>query len=195
MFEVNESYPRKYNLLLWDFYVFWCISSTNRYIILHFYEKYVRIKIEDHKILVLVSNLLPKLFEVNTSYPWKYNSMLWNFYVFQCISSIRHIITHFLEKYIRIKIEDRKILALMSKHSQKLDEVNPIYPINIIQSCQTSMYFINLSLDHIIMDFFKIYVKMKSEDHKNTRSNARYFCKYNSIQWNMYFTVFYSFTA
>ncbi len=53
---------------------------------------------------------------------------------------------HFFEKDIRIKIENQKILILMSKLSLKLDEVNVIYlnyPCKyIIQSCETFMYFI-----------------------------------------------------
>ncbi len=42
----------------------------------HCFEKYVTIKIEDNKILVLMSILLPKLDDVNASYPCKYNSIL-----------------------------------------------------------------------------------------------------------------------
>ncbi len=64
--------------LLWDFHIFFITYSR----IVHFFEKYVRIKIEDHKILVLMSILLPKLDEVNTSYVCKYNSILWDFHVF-----------------------------------------------------------------------------------------------------------------
>ncbi len=40
---------------------------------MYFFEKFVRIKIEDHKIPVLMSRLLPKLDEVNASYPCKCN--------------------------------------------------------------------------------------------------------------------------
>ncbi len=39
---------------------------------MHFFEKYIRIKIENHKILVLISKLSPKLDEVNASYPCEY---------------------------------------------------------------------------------------------------------------------------
>ncbi len=95
---------------------------------MHFSKKYVRIKIEDHKIAIGMSNLSPKLNEVNASYPCKYNSILRDSHVFHCISSIYHIIMHFFEKYIRIKIENYKILVLMSKLSLKLDEVNASYP-------------------------------------------------------------------
>ncbi len=37
----------------------------------------------------------------------------------------------FFEKYLRIKIEKHKILVLMSKLSQKLDEVITSYSVNI----------------------------------------------------------------
>ncbi len=40
--------------------------------------------------------------------------------------------THFLEKYVRIKIEEYKILVLTSKLSQKLDEINVSYPCKYI---------------------------------------------------------------
>ncbi len=42
----------------------------------HFFEKYVRIKIGDHKILVLMRILLLKLDEVNVTYACNYNSIL-----------------------------------------------------------------------------------------------------------------------
>ncbi len=90
------------------------------------FEKYVRIKIEDYKILILMSKLSPKLDKM--SYPCKYSSILWDFYVFHCISLIYHIIRHSSEKDVRIKIEDQKIPFLMSKLSPKLDEVNASYP-------------------------------------------------------------------
>ncbi len=51
---------------------------------------------------------------------------------------------HFFKKYIGIKIEDIKILVLISKLSPKLDEINAIIPINIIQSWEIFTYFINL---------------------------------------------------
>ncbi len=35
-----------------------------------------------------------------------------------CHSSIYSISTHFFEKYVKIKIEDHKILVLMGKHSR-----------------------------------------------------------------------------
>ncbi len=59
------------------------------------FEKYVRVKIEDHKILVLMSKLSPKFDEVNASYPCKYNSVLLRL---PCISSIPHIIMLFFKK-------------------------------------------------------------------------------------------------
>ncbi len=86
---------------------------------MRFFKKHVRIKNENHKIPVLMSKLSPKLDEVNTSYPCKYNSTLGDFHVFHCISSVYHIIMHFSKKYVRIKIEDLNILILMNKHSQK----------------------------------------------------------------------------
>ncbi len=43
---------------------------------MHFLEKYVRIKIKDYKILVLVSILSSKLDEVTENYACKYNSIL-----------------------------------------------------------------------------------------------------------------------
>ncbi len=94
----------------------------------HFFEKYIIIKIEDRKILVLMSKLSPKLDEVNASYPYKYNSILWDFHVFQCISLIYQVIIHFFEKYIKIQVEDHKTFFLMNKLSPKLDEVNSNYP-------------------------------------------------------------------
>ncbi len=39
---------------------------------MHSFKKYVRIKIENQKILVLMSKLSPKLDQVNASYPCKY---------------------------------------------------------------------------------------------------------------------------
>ncbi len=42
---------------------------------IHIFEKYVRIKIEGGKILVLTIILSSKLNEVNASYPCKYNSI------------------------------------------------------------------------------------------------------------------------
>ncbi len=54
------------------------------HIIMHFLEKYVSIKIKDHKILVLMSIILSsKLDEVNASCAHKYNSILWDFHVFR----------------------------------------------------------------------------------------------------------------
>ncbi len=61
---------------------------------MQFFEKYVRIKIENYKIVFLMSNIPPKLDEVNAGYPCKYNSILSNFLVFHCISSVYHIIMH-----------------------------------------------------------------------------------------------------
>ncbi len=55
-------------------YVFQHISSIH-HIIMLFFEKYVRIKIEDHEILVLISKLSLKSDKVNASYPCKYNSV------------------------------------------------------------------------------------------------------------------------
>ncbi len=114
---------------------------------MHFFEKYVSIKIENQKILVLMSKLSPKLDEVNASYPCKYiNSVLWDFHVIFRISSIYYIITQFFKKYVRVKIEDHKILVLMSKLSPKLDEINVSYPCKYkSQSCETFMYFINFT--------------------------------------------------
>ncbi len=40
-------------------------------IIIHFFKKYVRIKIKDYKILIRMSKLSPKLDEVNVSYACK----------------------------------------------------------------------------------------------------------------------------
>ncbi len=61
----------------------------------------------------------------------------------------------FFEKYVRIKIEDHKILVLMSKLSQKLDKINVSYPCKyIIQSVRlscTSMYFINLLYNYALI--------------------------------------------
>ncbi len=79
--EVNASYACKYNSVLWDFHVFHCISSIY-HIIMHFFEKYVRIKIEDHKILLLLNKRSPKFDEINASYACKYNLVLWDLLVF-----------------------------------------------------------------------------------------------------------------
>ncbi len=50
---------------------------------------------------------------------------------------------HFFEKYVRIKIENHKILILLSKLSLKLDKINASYPCKYItQFCETFMYFI-----------------------------------------------------
>ncbi len=79
----------------------------------------------------------------NNSSPTLYNSILRDFHVLHCISSIYHIIMPFFEKYIRIKIENHKILVLMSKLSPKSDEINTSYPCKyIIQSCVIFVYFI-----------------------------------------------------
>ncbi len=94
-----------------------------------FFEKYIRIKIEDHKILVLISKVSPKSDEVNASYLQKYNLILSDFHIFSCISSIYHIIMHFFKKYVRIKIEDHKILVPKSTLSLKSDEVNTSYQL------------------------------------------------------------------
>ncbi len=61
--------------------LFHCISSIY-HIIMHFFEKYLRIKIEDRKILVLMNILLRKLDEINVSYVCKYNIILWDLHVF-----------------------------------------------------------------------------------------------------------------
>ncbi len=59
------------------------LSITIYHIITHFLEKYVRIKIENHKILILISKLSPKLDEVNTGYLSKYvMETLWKPYYF-----------------------------------------------------------------------------------------------------------------
>ncbi len=118
----------KYNSVLCDFHVFHCISLIY-HIIIRFLEKYVRIKIKDSKILVRMSILSSKLDEVIASYACnKYNSVLWDFRVFHCISSIYHIIMLFFpEQYVRMKIEDHKILLLMNKLSPNLDEINASY--------------------------------------------------------------------
>ncbi len=62
-------------------HVFHCISMIY-HIIIHFFEKYVRIKIKAHIILVQLSKLSLKLNEVNANYACKLNSILWDFYVF-----------------------------------------------------------------------------------------------------------------
>ncbi len=54
------------------FLAFFISNSRNT----HFFEKYIRIKIEGHKIFVLLSILSPKLDEVNASYACKSNSIL-----------------------------------------------------------------------------------------------------------------------
>ncbi len=121
--EVNASYVCEYNSIPWDFHVFHSISSIY-HLITHFFEKYVRIKIEDHKILALMKKLSLTLDEINTSYVCKYNSIRGRL---TCTLSIYHIIMHFFEKYIRIKIEDYKILVLLSGSSRKLDKPNTRY--------------------------------------------------------------------
>ncbi len=83
-----------------------------------FFEKYLRIMIEDHKILVLVSECSRKLNEINVSYPYKYKSVVWYVHVFHRILLIYHIIRGFFKKDVRIKIENHKILVLMSEHSK-----------------------------------------------------------------------------
>ncbi len=67
---------------LWDFHTFHRISSIYHLIVIYFFGKYVRIKIKDHKILVRMSKISPKLDEVNASWACKLNSILWYFYVF-----------------------------------------------------------------------------------------------------------------
>ncbi len=107
----------------------------------NYFEKYVRIKIEDHKILVLMCQLSPKFDEVKASYPCEYNSILWDFCVFHCISSIYHII-HFFEKYVRIKIEDHKILFLwVYVHGNRTNPTQEI-TLNILEcwNWETSMF-------------------------------------------------------
>ncbi len=107
-------------------HVFHGILFIHRIIML-FSGKYLRIKVEDHKMLVLVSKLSPKLLELNASYPCKYTSILWDFYVFQCISTIHHIIIHFSKKYLRRKLKNINILVLISKLLSKLEEVKAGY--------------------------------------------------------------------
>ncbi len=51
-------------------------------IIMHVFEKFVRIKIKENKILIRMSILSSKLDEGNVSYACKLNSILWDFYVF-----------------------------------------------------------------------------------------------------------------
>ncbi len=91
---------------------------------MHFFEKYVRIKIENHKIVFLMSNVRPKLDEVNAGYPVN---------IIQSCQTSMYFISlpnnyAFFFKYVRIKIEDYKILVLMSYVPPKLDEVNAGYP-------------------------------------------------------------------
>ncbi len=93
------------------------------YIIMHYFEKFVIIKIKDRKILVWMSILSWKLDEVNLSYV----SKQFNPVRLSCISRIYHIIMHLCEKFVRIKIKDRKILVGMSILSWKLDAVNTSY--------------------------------------------------------------------
>ncbi len=62
------------NLILW----LSCVSSIYHAII-HFFEKYASIKIENHKIFTLMNKLSPKLDEVNGSYLCKYSTVLWDF--------------------------------------------------------------------------------------------------------------------
>ncbi len=78
--KVNASYVYKYNSILRDFHVFHSISSIY-HIIMHFFEKYAKIKIEDHKILVRINKLSPKFDEINASYTCKCNSILWDLHV------------------------------------------------------------------------------------------------------------------
>ncbi len=59
-----------------------------------------------------------------------------------CISSFYHIIMHFFEKYVRIKIEDHKILILRSKVSPKLDEVNTNYQLLTAVDVQLLIVFL-----------------------------------------------------
>ncbi len=73
----ERSYVYKYNSILWAFRVFHCISSIY-HLINHFFEEYIRIKIEEHKILILTSIPSPNLAEVNASYTYKYNSILFD---------------------------------------------------------------------------------------------------------------------
>ncbi len=76
---------------------------------MHFFEKYIRIKIENQKILILMSKLSPKLDELKRKLSlWIYNSILWDFHVVHRIASIYHIIMQFFEKYVRIKIDDNE---------------------------------------------------------------------------------------
>ncbi len=58
-----------------------------------FFEQYVRIKIENQKILFLMSKLLPKLNEINVSYPYKHSSVKLSW--ISSTSLIYHIIKHF----------------------------------------------------------------------------------------------------
>ncbi len=47
-----------------------------------FFQKIRQNQIEDHKILILMNNLSPKLDEINASYACKYNSIMRDLYVF-----------------------------------------------------------------------------------------------------------------
>ncbi len=75
---------------------------------------------------------------------------------------------HFLEKYVTIKIKDRKILVRMSALSSKLDEDNVSYACKYNSSrydfhvfrCISSLYY------HIILHFFGKYLRIKIKDHK-----------------------------
>ncbi len=139
----------------WQFFNFY-------YIIMHFFKKYVRIRIKDH--LVQISILSLKLDEGNASYACKYNSILWDFHVFHCISSIYHIIIHFFEKYIRIKRKDYKILVQTSKLSLKLDEVNVIFFCKLNSILWAFYIFRQFTTQ--LCTFFKKKVRIKIEDHK-----------------------------
>ncbi len=77
---------------------------------MHFFKNYFGIKIEDHKILIPMSELSPTLDEVNAIYHFNPVRLL-------CISSIYHILMQFL--MLRIKIEDHKVLVSTSVPSWK----------------------------------------------------------------------------
>ncbi len=91
---------------------------------MHSFEKYVIIKIKNHKILVLMSIRSPKLDKIDASYPGTYitQSCKTFMYFFVFISLIYHIIMHFFEQYVEIKIEDHKILILTSEPSRNQDK-------------------------------------------------------------------------
>ncbi len=50
---------------------------------------------------------------------------------------------HFFKKYVRIKIKEQKIYVLMSRLSQKFDEIKVIIPVNLLGLLKMLIFIID----------------------------------------------------